>query len=70
MQGQLFGMLHANVAVRPYNIMGHSIGIRLDLLIQLRTAYIEDALLAKFGACFQKNLFDLHYIVFNVAALN
>lgn len=65
MQSKLFGMLYADIAMRPYNVMGHSVRVRLDLLVQLWAAYVEDALLAKFGACFQKNLLDLHYIVFN-----
>lgn len=64
MQSKLFGVLHADVAVRSYNVMSHNVRIRLDLLVQVRTAYVEDALLAKIGTCFQKNLPNLHYIVF------
>lgn len=66
-QRKLFGVLHADVAVSPLNVIGHSVGIWHDLHVHVRAAHIEDALLAKLGARFQENLLDLHYIVFNAA---
>lgn len=66
-QRKLFGVLHADVAVSPRNVIGHSVDIWPDVHVHVRAVYIEDALLAKLGARFQENLLDLHYIVFNDA---
>lgn len=65
MQRKLFGVLNADVAVCPPNVIDHSVGIWSDLHVHVRAIHIEDALLAKLGARFQGNLLDLHYIVFN-----
>lgn len=64
MQRELFGVQHTDVGVSLRNIICHGGRIRPDLVVHVRSPYVEDALLAKLGARFQENLLDLHYIAF------
>lgn len=68
-QCKLLGLLRGHVAMSFHDVIDHSGGIWADILVQVWSVRVEDALLAELGARLQVNLLDLHHIAFTYSTL-